>query len=112
MTPSLRALWVFFWRDLAIARTYRTLFVLEAVEALFGVAMFFYVARFVASPPLQHALPQGASYFSFSLIAFVFLDYLNAAMDTFDRRLEDPPDSATLDPLLVTHPSLPVILPR
>ena len=57
MIRTLRELWLFFWRDLSIARTYRTVFVLEAVEALFGVAMFFYVARFVDSPQLGILAP-------------------------------------------------------
>jgi len=60
MIRIFRELWLFFWRDLSIARTYRTVFVLEGVEALFGAAMFYYVARFVDTPALQNALPQGA----------------------------------------------------
>jgi len=110
MTRILRDVWLFFWRDLTIARTYRTVFVLEAIEALFGAAMFYYVARFVDTPDLQHALPQGGSYFAFSLVGFVFLDYLNAALDTFDRSLEDARDSGTLEHLLVTQTSLPVFV--
>lgn len=106
----LKELWIFFWRDLSIARTYRTVFVLEAVEALLGVAMFFYVARFVDSPQLRHALPQGGGYFAFSLIGFAFFDYLNAALDTFDNSLTEARDSGTLEHLLVTQTSLPVIL--
>lgn len=110
MIRSLGELWVFFWRDLLIARTYRTVFVFEAAQALFGVAMFFYVARFVDSPQIQQSLPQGGSYFAFSLIGFVFLDYLNAAMDTFDRSLAEARDTGTLEHLLVTETSLPIIL--
>jgi ABC-2 type transport system permease protein len=110
MTRSFRELWLFFWRDLTIARTYRTVFVLEAIEALFGAAMFYYVARFVDTPELQRALPQGGSYFAFSLVGFVFLDYLNAALDTFDRGLEEARDSGTLEHLLVTQTSLPVFV--
>jgi ABC-2 type transport system permease protein len=110
MIRSLREVWLFFWRDLCVARTYRTLFVLEVIEALFGAAMFFYVARFVDSPQLEHALPQGGSYFAFSLIGFVFLDYLNAAMDTFDHSLAEARDTGTLEHLLVTQTSLPLIL--
>jgi ABC-2 type transport system permease protein len=110
MMRPLRELWVFFWRDLTIARTYRTAFLFEAIQALFGVAMFYYVARFVDSPQLQQALPRGESYFAFSLIGFVFFDYLNAALDTFDRSLEEARDSGTLEHLLVTQTSLPVIL--
>jgi ABC-2 type transport system permease protein len=110
MMRSLRELWIFFWRDLCIARTYRTVFVLEAVEALFGVAMFFYVARFVDSPQLQQALPQSGGYFAFSLIGFVFLDYLSAAMNTFENSLVEARDSGTLEHLLVTQTPLPIIL--
>jgi ABC-2 type transport system permease protein len=110
MMRALGDVWLFFLRDLAIARTYRTLFVMEGVEALFGAAMFYYVARFVDTPQLQRALPQGGSYFAFSLVGFVFLDYLNAALDTFDRSLEDARDSGTLEHLLVTQTSLPVFV--
>jgi ABC-2 type transport system permease protein len=110
MIRVLREIWLFFWRDLSIARTYRTVFVLEAVEALFGAAMFYYVARFVDTPALQNALPQGGSYFAFSLVGFVFLDYLNAALDTFDRGLEEARDTGTLEHLLITQTSLPVFV--
>ena len=60
MIRILRELWLFFWRDLTIARTYRTVFVLEAIEALFGAAVFYYVARFVDTPQLQTPFPKAA----------------------------------------------------
>lgn len=74
-TALLRKLVVFFQRDLAIARSYRSVFVLEAFQALFGTALFYWVARFVDSPQLARALPQGGSYFSFALVGFAFFDY-------------------------------------
>ncbi|MGH9676182.1 MAG: ABC transporter permease [Candidatus Acidiferrum sp.] len=110
MIRLLRELLLFFRRDLAIASSYRISFLFEIVEALFGTAMFYYVGRFVDSPQLQHALPQGGSYFAFSLVGFVYLDYMNAALDTFDRSLEDARNSGTLEHLLVTQTSLPVIV--
>jgi ABC-2 type transport system permease protein len=110
MTRILRDLLLFFQRDLRIASTYRAPLVLEAVEALFGAAMFYYVARFVDSPQLREALPAGTSYFAFSLVGFVFFDYLNAALNSFDRSVEEARDTGTLEPLLVTQVSLPVIL--
>ena len=110
MIRVLRELWLFFSRDLSIARTYRISFLLEIVEALFGTAMFYYVGRFVDSPQLQQALPQGGSYFAFSLVGFVFLDYMNASLDTFDRSLEEARNAGTLEHLLVTQTSLPVIV--
>jgi ABC-2 type transport system permease protein len=107
---AFRDLLLFFQRDLRIASTYRSPFILEAVEALFGAATFYYVARFVDSPALREALPQGGSYFAFSLVGFVFFDYLNAALDTFDRSLQEARDAGTLEPLLVTQVPLPVVL--
>jgi len=103
-------LWMFFHRDFSIARTYRAVFVLEALEALFGAALFYYVGRLVDSPQLQNALPQGGSYFAFSLVGFVFLDYFNAALDTFDRSIDEARNSGTLEHLLITQTSLPVML--
>lgn len=110
MKRILQNLFLFFARDLRIAATYRSPFIFEAVEALFGAALFYYVARFVDSPSLRAALPQGDSYFAYSLVGFVFFDYLNAALDTFDRSLLEARDSGTLEPLLVTQASLPLIL--
>lgn len=105
-----RDLWLFCWRDILVARTYRAPFVLEALEALFGVAMFYYTARFVDSPELRDALPQHGSYFAFALIGFVFFDYLSSALNAFDRSLEEARNSGTLEHLLVTQTSLPVML--
>jgi ABC-2 type transport system permease protein len=110
MIRVLRDCLLFFQRDLQIASTYRSPFVLEAVQALFGAALFYYVARFVDSPQLRLALPQGSSYFAYSLVGFVFFDYFHAALDSFDRSLEEARDAGTLEPLLVTQISLPVIL--
>ncbi|HEY2118327.1 MAG TPA: ABC transporter permease [Candidatus Acidoferrum sp.] len=101
---------LFFLRDLRIARTYRSPFVLEAIEALFTATMFFYGARFVDSPELRASLPQGHSYFAYALVGFVFFDYLTAALNTFERTLQEARDTGTLEPLLVTQVSLPVVL--
>jgi ABC-2 type transport system permease protein len=106
----LRDLLLFFQRDMRIASSYRGPFVLELFAALFGAATFYYVARFVDSPQLREALPQGTSYFAYSLVGFVFFDYLHAAVDSFDRTLEEARDTGTLEPLLVTQVSLPVVL--
>jgi ABC-type Na+ efflux pump permease subunit len=110
MIRVVRNFFLFFERDLRIASTYRSPLILELVEALFGAAMFYYVARFVDSPQLRHALPQGNSYFAYALVGFIFFDYLHAALDTFDRSLIEARDTGTLEPLLVTQVSLPVIV--
>jgi ABC-2 type transport system permease protein len=110
MMRTARDLLLFFQRDLRIAITYRSPFVLETIEALFGAAMFYYAAHFVDSPQLRQALPQGTTYFAYALVGFVFFDYLHAALDSFDRSLQEARDTGTLEPLLVTQVHLPVII--
>jgi ABC-2 type transport system permease protein len=110
MMGNLRDLFLFFQRDLRIASTYRSPLVLELIEALFGAALFYYVAVFVDSPQLRAALPQGTSYFSYALVGFIFLDYLHAGMDSFDRSLLEARDAGTLEPLLVTQVPLTLMI--
>lgn len=107
---TLHKLYAFFRRDLAIARGYRGAFVLEIFEAFFGVATFYYLSRFVESPELTRALPQGGNYFAFALIGFALFDYLGVALDSFDKTLEDARQNRTLEALLVTQTSLPEML--
>ncbi len=78
---NIRKLMAFFRRDFAIARGYRGALVLEAFEALFGVATYYYLSRFVQSPELTNALPAGSNYFAFALVGFAFFDYLNVSID-------------------------------
>jgi len=109
-TSHLRKLAAFFWRDFAIARGYRGTLVVEALEALFGVATYYYLSRFVESPELAHALPAGNNYFAFALVGFAFFDYLNVSIDAFDTSLNEAQQNRTLEALLVTQTPLPVIL--
>jgi ABC-2 type transport system permease protein len=107
---TLRKLAMLFRRDLAIARSYRTAFVVDIFYSLFGVASFYFLSRFIDSPQLEKSLPQGANYFSFALVGLAFFDYLGIALHSFDESLQDARQNGTLENLLVTQTSLPVIL--
>lgn len=107
---AVRKILAFFWRDFAIARGYRGALVLETLEALFGVATFYYLSRFVDSPQLSRALPVGSNYFAFALVGFAFFDYLSVSLSAFDASLEEARQNRTLEALLVTQTRLPVIL--
>lgn len=110
MGRALRKLIALFYRDLAIARGYRSAFVLEIFEALFAVATFYYLSRFIESPQLAGVLPHGRDYFAFVLIGFILFDYLGVALDSFDKTLEDALQNRVLEALLVTRTSLPILL--
>lgn len=107
---TLRKLTMLFRRDLAIARSYRAAFVIEIFYALFGVASFYFLSRFIDSPQLEKSLPQGANYFSFALVGLAFFDYLTTALHSFDEGLQNARQNGTLENLLVTQTPLPVIL--
>jgi ABC-2 type transport system permease protein len=108
--PAIGKVAAFFWRDFAIARGYRGALVLETLEALFGVATFYYLSRFVQSPELNSELPAGTNYFAFALVGFAFFDYLSVSLSAFDSSLEEARQNRTLEALLVTQTSLAVII--
>jgi ABC-2 type transport system permease protein len=107
---TFRKIAAFFWRDFAIARGYRGALLLETLEALFGVATFYYLSRFVQSPELSSELPAGTNYFAFALVGFAFFDYLSVSLSAFDASLEEARQNRTLEALLVTQTPLPIIL--
>jgi ABC-2 type transport system permease protein len=105
-----RKLALLFLRDFSVARSYRAAFVVEIFQALFGSASFYFLSRFVESPTLERSLPPGTNYFSFALVGIAFFDYLSVALTTFDGSLQEARQNGTLENLLVTQTSLPVIL--
>jgi ABC-2 type transport system permease protein len=107
---AIRKMVSFFLRDFAIARGYRGAFVLEMLEALFGVATFYYLSKFVSSPELSSVIPGGNNYFAFALVGFAFFDYLGISLTAFESSIEEARQNRTLEALLVTQTPLPVIL--
>ncbi len=95
-----------FQRDLTIARSYRGAFIYELVEALFSVAMYYYLSRFVQSDELSRVLPSGGDYFAFALVGIAFYDYLAVSFDMFENSLQEARQNGTLEALLVTETSL------
>ncbi len=105
-----RKLLIFFQRDLAIENSYHIAFVFQLAETLFAVATFYYLSHFVQSPELTRALPAGNTYFSFALVGIAFFDYMSVAMNTFDQTIDAARANGTLEAMLVTDTSVPVIL--
>jgi ABC-2 type transport system permease protein len=107
---ALRKALAFFRRDVAIARSYRMAFVLEILEAFFGVATFYYLSRFVSNEQLALALPAGSDYFGFALVGFAFFDYLTVSLTAFDSSIVEAQQNGTLEAMLVTETPLTMIL--
>jgi ABC-2 type transport system permease protein len=105
-----RKVFAVFRRDLAIARSYRMLFLIEILEAFFGVATFYYLSRFVSTDQLTRALPPGNDYFGFALIGIAFFDYLTVSLITLDNNIIEARQNGTLEAMLVTETPLTTIL--
>ena len=99
---SLRRVVAFFRRDVAIARSYRMAFLLEILEAFFGVATFYYLSRFVSNDELVRVLPAKSDYFAFALVGFAFFDYLTVSLSAFDNSIVEAQRNGTLEAMLVT----------
>jgi ABC-2 type transport system permease protein len=97
-------------RDFAIESSYHIAFIFQLVQILFTVASFYYLSHFIESPELVHALPAGASYFSFAIVGIAFFDYMSVALSAFDQTIEEARRNGTMEAMLVTDTSVPVIL--
>lgn len=106
----LRKIYSFFLRDFSIESSYRSAFVLQLAETLFEVTGFYYLAHFVESPQLDHTIPAGHAYFPFVLVGIAFFDYMNVSLNAFDTGIMEARQNGTLEALLVTDTSVPVIL--
>jgi ABC-2 type transport system permease protein len=110
MHRALENILAFFKRDLAIARSYRMAFVIEILEAFFGVATFYYLSQFVSTDQLSRALPPRSDYFAFVLIGLAFFDYLTVSLSALDDSIIEARQNGTLEAMLVTETPLTTIL--
>jgi ABC-2 type transport system permease protein len=110
MQRTLRKIFAFFKRDLAIARSYRMAFVIEILEAFFGVATFYYLSQFVSTDQLSRALPPRSDYFAFALIGLAFFDYLTVSLSALDDSIMEARQNGTLEAMLVSETPLTTIL--
>src|ERR1035437_6045670 len=95
MIATMRKLAILFRRDLAVARSYRTAFVLELFYALFGVASFYFFSKFIPNPQVERSIHQGTDYFSFVLVGMAFFNYLSVALHNLDESLQNARQNGT-----------------
>jgi len=79
------------------------------IQALIGATMFFYAARFVDSPQLRGPLLQAGGYFAFALVD-LFSSTTSASPWTLSIKPREARESGTLEHVLVTQTSLPIML--
>ena len=93
-------------RDMLTAVRYRTGFLLSAAGAITELAAFYYLARAVG-PGFR---PEGFEYFSFLLIGTGFYTFLLMSVHAFLETVREAQQTGTLEVLMTTSTSPPVLV--
>ena len=99
----------FLRRDLREAATYKLSFVHSFVGIFLSTATFFFVAKLI--PPGAPSLgPFGGVYFSFAVVGIAFASLLGIFQEGLAAVIRGAQVAGTLEALLVTQTSVPVVL--
>ena len=93
-------------RDLLTAVRYRTGFLLSAAGAITELAAFYYLSRAVG-PGFR---PEGLEYFSFLLVGTGFFTFLVMGVHSFLQTVQEAQQTGTLEVLMTTPTSPPVLV--
>jgi ABC-2 type transport system permease protein len=93
-------------RDLLTAVRYRTGFLLGATGAITELAAFYYLSRAVG-PGFR---PEGLEYFSFLLVSTGFYTFLLMGVHAFLQTVQEAQQTGTLEVLMTTSTSPPVLV--
>lgn len=104
-----RKLGAFLRRDLIEAASYKFSFVFSVVGILFSSATFYFISRLIA-PGTASLAAYGGDYFSFAMIGIAFSGLLGIFQEGLPQVVRSAQVSGTLEALLVTRTSMPVIL--
>jgi len=99
----------FLRRDLLDASSYKLSFVFSTVGILFSSATFYFISRMIA-PGTVSLAAYGGDYFSFAMIGIAFSGLLGIFQEGLPSVVRSAQVSGTLEALLVTRTSMPVIL--
>jgi ABC-2 type transport system permease protein len=100
----------FLKRDFLITISYRLKFVLQIAGIFVSTLMFFFLSKLVGKGVTNQLAAYGGDYFAFVLIGIAFTDYLSVSIGSFAGQIRSAQVQGTLEALLVTPTSVPVIL--
>ena len=97
-------------RSFISATSYMLSFVLDLLNIILSVAVFFFMSKLFGSAFIPHLKPYGGDYFSFVLIGVALSDYLGIAMGSMAGTIRGGQVMGTLEALLVTQTEIPTIV--
>lgn len=99
-----------FERDVRLALSYRVNFWSQWVSIAISVAGFWFVSQFVPPSTKFGAGGRAESYFTFVVVGLAFVNYQSTAIQSFQRAIRGDQMLGTLEAILVTPTSLPLIV--
>ncbi len=100
----------FLWRDIVEAASYRFAFISQFGSLFLMLVSFFFLSRLLEAAFLPHLEPYGGDYFSFVLIGVALGTYTTLSLQVFNQTIRRSQMSGTMEALLSTQTSLPVIV--
>ena len=110
MILFLRKTWAFMVRDLKTALSYPLAFLLGLGGIFFSVVMWFFFSRMISGVGIASLERYGGDYFPFVIVGLALQNYLAVAMGGLTRSIRESQMLGTLEMLLSSPTSLPVVI--
>ncbi len=107
---TLRTIWAFLKRDLAIELTYRTSFVFQVGSIVFTVIFFAILSSLVGESSTSYLDPYGGTYLSFVFLGIAFNSFMFNGLTSFGNQVREAQLAGTLEAVLMTPVSLSVFV--
>lgn len=93
----------FFRRDFVVEISYKLSFVMQFAGAVFQIALFYFLARFIGDGAAKFLDAYGGSYFAFVLVGIAYQNYFNLALHAYSNNLRRDQMLGTLEMMLLSH---------
>lgn len=107
---TLKTLWAFLKRDIAIERTYRASFLFQLGEVFFTIIFFVILSWLVGDSSAPYLRSYGGTYLSFVFLGIAFNIFMFNGLTSFGNQLRESQLAGTLQAVLMTPVPLSVFV--
>lgn len=100
----------FLRKDFLNASSYKFAFVTQFAGILFSAFSMFFLSRLVGESAQPYLMPYGGDFFSFVIIGIALAGYMQVALNAFSGNIRDAQITGTLEAMIATRTSAPVII--
>jgi ABC-2 type transport system permease protein len=100
----------FLTRDLRTELSYRFSFLMQFIQVLAGVFIFFFISRLLGPAVAPGLAAYGGDYFAFVIIGIALSSYFGVGLASFAQSLRDAQTTGTLEAMLMTPTRVSTII--